>query len=133
MQMILTFSLILRRIFPVFFQHLNPTRDAQELNLMLLRVAGSWRSCVDSPLPIRWTNSGNKYLGVWIDNASTAEQEKLQAMLLDKVTKALDAWKPSLTSMSLRGRVLAVNQFVAPKIWQLLQVQTPSPRVIKRL
>jgi exonuclease III len=94
---------------------------------------GKWRGRNDKPLGFSWTDKSLKVLGVVLhnnnDEGDTMNNEALAKKLEDTIVK----WKPRIGSMSYRGRVLAINQFIAPKMWHILQVYTPPRPILRKL
>jgi hypothetical protein len=74
-----------------------------------------------------------KSLGVWIGNDKKEEEDMVTRMLNEKIDDAILRWKPKAAPLSLRGRVIAANKFIAPRLWHILQCHSPSKVVVQRL
>ena len=94
--------------------------------------AGSWAGRQDTPLDFRWSSEGGKFLGVAMGNTPGATTEGLEEMRR-KFSAAILRWRGRAASMSLRGRVIVANQFLAPRLWYTLQVVAPPPALVHRL
>ena len=111
------------------------THSGAKLNMSKSRGlwVGPWQSRDDDPLGLQWSKNGFKCLGAWIDVNPERQKEILDTEIRERITKAIRRWTPIAGPMSLRGRVLVCNQFIAPTIWHILHSYSPSENTIRRL
>jgi exonuclease III len=115
--------------------HVYARISGAKLNLKKSRGlwVGAWRTRPDRPLGIAWSVTGFKCLGIWLDVDPHEEERIVEADILKRFMEAINKWKQRVGPMSLRGRVLVCNQFVAPRIWHILQSYTPKPTTVRKL
>lgn len=94
--------------------------------------AGSWIGRQDTPLGFAWSSEGAKVLGVVLGNTPGVVAGSLDD-LHAKFLAAVQRWRFRASAMSLRGRVLVANQFLAPRLWYTFQIIPPPPAFINRL
>lgn len=94
--------------------------------------AGSWVERDDVPLGFQWSSEGAKFLGIILGNNPMITTRNLDK-LTTTVTDGINRWRHRASAMSLRGRVLIVNQFIAPRLWYILQIIPPPPALVTRL
>ena len=94
--------------------------------------AGSWTGRSDRPLGFVWSATGSKFLGITLGNTPAVVATGFDS-LHERFTAALRRWRHRGSAMSLRGRVLVANQFIAPRLWYTFQVLPPPPELLNRL
>lgn len=94
--------------------------------------SGSWIGRVDEPLGFKWSSEGGKYLGVMLGNVPAVTSQGFVKLQVN-TTQILDRWRHRASAMSLRGRVLIINQFVAPRLWYTFQIIPPPAALLSRL
>lgn len=122
-----------RKIIPTFTRYAKPSGAVLNADKSRGLWAGGWKNRTDNPLSFQWNNVGDKFLGVWIGNDLIHETQIISQQLQDKLEHALTTWLPRAAPLSLRGRVLILNQFIAPKLWHILQCHSPPQQIVKRL
>lgn len=93
---------------------------------------GKWKQRKDTPLGFTWSNEGNRFLGVNLGNDPNTHKltfERLHTIF----TASVKRWRFRAGAMSLRGRVLVANQYIAPRLWFVFQVLPPPPTLVARL
>lgn len=94
--------------------------------------SGTWINRKDEPIGFRWSSDGGKFLGVMLGN-ETAFTAKGFAKLEENLTLNIRHWRHRAAAMSLRGRVLVANQFLAPRLWYMFQVVPPPKELVNKL
>ena len=90
---------------------------------------GSWRHRTDSPLGFTWTNTGLKFLGVFLGNTAEFELHNWEDTL-KTVKSKINIWKPLFPFISLKGRILIINCLTASKLWHKMQILSPPKNII---
>lgn len=93
---------------------------------------GAWKDREDSPLGINFNSDGLKMLGVFIGNNSEFE-DKNWDNIESMINKKIDSWKGLAPILSIRGRILIVNQLAASKIMYKIPVLTPPKDLLVSL
>jgi hypothetical protein len=118
------------QIFDIYSQHSGARLNLGKCHGLWV---GRWRGRTDKPLGIRWSADGFRCLGIWLDVDRRSEDAIIEREMFSRISQAISRWKLRVGPMSLRGRVLACNQFIAPKIWHLLQSYTPEDATVRKL
>ena len=93
---------------------------------------GSWRERKDSPLGLKWSNKGIKYLGVFLGNTVDFEKKSFSS-IKNEIETVLKKWKHLAPILSCRGRVLIVNNLCASMLWHKVICMTIDDSVIKEI
>ena len=93
---------------------------------------GSWRDRKDSPLGLKWTNKGIKYLGVFLGNTVDFEKKSFSS-IKNEIETVLKKWKHLAPILSYRGRVLIVNNLCASMLWHKVICMTIDDSLIKEI
>lgn len=86
-------------------------------------LLGAWRDRVDAPVPIEWSSTKLKVLGVFIgnDNVDTANGRPR----IEAVENCLSSWRSR--SLSFSGKALVINTLALSRIWYVSSlVHMPS-------
>lgn len=84
--------------------------------------AGSWKGRQDTPLDFKWTSQNIKVLGITFSHDIQNDTETAFQNLVTKLNSAFQKWKNCAPELSLLGKRMVVNQFIAPKLWYPMQV-----------
>ena len=85
---------------------------------------GRWRNRNNTPLDIKWTNSGLKLLGVYLGNSKECVN-KNWTELVQKIESKFDFWNRFASTMSYRGRTIVINQLISSKLVYCFTSLTP--------
>ena len=90
---------------------------------------GAWRNRVDAPVPIEWSSSKLKILGVFIgnDNVDTANWRPR----IEAVENCLSSWRSR--SLSYSGKALVINALALSRIWYVASLVHMPPWVLAKL
>ncbi|KAG8234235.1 hypothetical protein J437_LFUL007741 [Ladona fulva] len=121
------------KILPIFHEYSRPSGACLNPTKSNGLWVGPWKNRPDKPLGFLWSSEGTKFLGVWVQNNTEVEKHLMDTELERRLRQGILSWKPRSGPMSIRGRVLIVNQFIAPEVWHLLQVYTPRANIVRRL
>lgn len=83
---------------------------------------GAWRGRLDAPVPIAWTSSRLKVLGVIIGNGDVDEANWRPR--IEAVEKCLSSWRSR--SLSYGGKALVINALALSRIWYVASL-VPMP------
>jgi len=95
---------------------------------------GNWRTNIDRPKSLNWTNSMIKNLGVWVGNDRKEIANISFNEIMDKIKDKLKFWGGK--GISLKGKVRVINTFILPKLWYACEIHNIPPTVkndLKRL
>lgn len=84
--------------------------------------AGSWKGREDTPLSFKWTSQNIKVLGITFSHDIQNDTEFAFKNLITKLSSCFQKWKNCAPELSLLGKRMVVNQFIAPKLWYPMQV-----------
>jgi hypothetical protein len=87
---------------------------------------------IDQPLVFRWTNQGEKYLGVYLRNF-TAWQEQNWTQLEIKVQAIQTKWEKIPQTTSYQDRKQILNQLVGAKLTHVIAVLTPPATFLDKM
>ena len=95
-------------------------------------AVGEWRG----GLPVfskdlKWIKDGFKYLGIYLGKKSV--MEKNWETVTEKIEGKLSKWRWLLPLMSMRGRVLVLNNLVASQLWHRLSCVDPPPNLLAEI
>ena len=95
-------------------------------------AVGDWRG----GLPVfsqdlKWRKDGFKYLGIYVGTKRVVE--KNWETVTEKIEKKLSKWRWLLPQMSMRGRVLVLNNLVASQLWHRLTCVDPPSNLLANL
>ena len=90
---------------------------------------GAWRDRVDAPVPIEWSSSKLKILGVFIgnDNVDAANWRPR----IEAVENCLSSWRSR--SLSYCGKALVINALALSRIWYVASLVHMPPWVLGEL
>ena len=90
---------------------------------------GAWRDRVDAPVPIEWSSSKLKILGVFIgnDNVDAANWRPR----IEAVENCLSTWRSR--SLSYCGKALVINALALSRIWYVASLVHMPPWVLGEL
>lgn len=91
---------------------------------------GPWKTRIDRPLGIRWTNMNIKYLGLHIGEGA---HELNNVAVENKLNSCINAFGATLIKLSLRTRSIVLNYLVASSIWHILKAHTPNEAFLKSM
>lgn len=94
---------------------------------------GGLKGSTATPMGIPWTSGEVKILGVIFKNGKDVVDDRILDSIFKKLQSAAEKWKHMLPSLSWRGRVIAINQFLAPKLWYSLQVLPIPQAFLKKI
>uniref|UniRef100_A0A672IAI4 Reverse transcriptase domain-containing protein n=1 Tax=Salarias fasciatus TaxID=181472 RepID=A0A672IAI4_SALFA len=83
------------------------------------------------PQNLTWRREGLKYLGIYVGKEHFVQ--KNWETVLEKVEAKLSKWRWLLPKMSLRGRVLVLNNLVASQLWHRLTSADPPPGLLAQI
>ena len=94
-------------------------------------LSGSMRNriALTSDVQIKWTSDKIKVLGLWVGNSDTDREN--WSNKIEKFCKTLKTW--SRRDLSLRGKVVVVNQLSASALWYIASVIVMPSWVVKSL
>ena len=70
-------------------QSLALYESSSRAKVNLSKSVGSWKERKESPLGLKWTNKGIKYLGVFLGNSMEFEQKLFSSILRIHVTSPI--------------------------------------------
>ncbi|KAI4903179.1 hypothetical protein NFI96_002750, partial [Prochilodus magdalenae] len=95
-------------------------------------AVGKWASGLPSlPAGVSWKRDGIKYLGVYLGDGATRQRN--WDGVVEKMEGRLARWKWIRPQMSLRGRVLVINNLAASVLWHRLSCVDPPVGLLARL
>ncbi|KAI4876819.1 hypothetical protein NFI96_007221, partial [Prochilodus magdalenae] len=95
-------------------------------------AVGKWASGLPSlPAGVSWKRDGIKYLGVFLGDEATRQRN--WDGVVEKMEGRLARWKWIRPQMSLRGRVLVINNLAASVLWHRLSCVDPPVGLLARL
>ena len=74
---------------------------------------GSWKQRIDEPFNLDWKNSKVKYLGIWVGNEDTTNENFIEQQ--SKVKNKLNFWKRG--RLSLIRKIKVLNTFILSRLW----------------
>ena len=83
------------------------------------------------PGGLMWRKGGLKYLGIHVGDESSIS--KNWENTLEKVEGRLRKWKWILPKLSLKGRILIINNLVSSMLWHRLACSDPPANLLPRL
>ena len=90
---------------------------------------GSWRGRLDAPVPIKWTTTIIKVLGVYLGNGNLEEENWLPG--INAVEKCLNSWRSR--SLSYSGKALIVNALALSRVWHIASLISMPDWVASKL
>jgi hypothetical protein len=94
--------------------------------------AGRWKNRIDQPLGFRWTNQGERHLGVYLGNP-TAWQQQNWTQLEIKVQGILTKLEKFPQATSYQDRKQILNQLVGAKLTHAITVLTPPATFLDKM
>ena len=95
-------------------------------------AVGEWRGGLPVlPRNLEWKRGGLKYLGVFLGADHIVK--KNWETVIENVEGKLKKWKWLLPQMSLRGRVLVLNNLVASQLWHRLTCVDPPSGLLAEI
>lgn len=96
-------------------------------------LLGRARQNYEKPCNITWSSGPIKILGITFNNGENIlDSDNLENMYRSLAVK-VDKWKNIFPSSPWRGRVMVINQFIAPKLWYALKILPVTETYIKRI
>lgn len=97
--------------------------------LYLSKCEGPWHSCIDAPVPIKWSSGMAKVLGVFLGHGDTSAAN--WDPRVSAVKRCLDAWRAR--SLSYSGRAMALHASVLSRVWYTAALVPMPPSVLSEL
>lgn len=94
---------------------------------------GGLKGSTGAPFEMFWSSGPIKILGVEFRNDVKVVDPGSLDRLCNSLESVIKRWKGTFPSLTWRGRVIAINQFIAPKLWHSLQVLPVSDEFLKRV
>ena len=128
-----TIAILQNRCFKEVFKELEFYEQATGAKINMKKTKGlwlgSWKSRKDSPVPITFTNTNVKTLGIYVGNADPASQTFEE--IATKMNKTLNYWKPFRLNKFAKARVIEI--FHASKLWYAANFYPIPADILKRL
>lgn len=93
---------------------------------------GSWKNRTDRPLQFKYNNLGSKYLGVYLGNDKTYEDQNWN-QLITKIQAILNRWSQYVKLTSFQGRRIVCNQLIGSLLIHTANILQPSRIVISQI
>jgi exonuclease III len=93
---------------------------------------GRWKSRTDQPSGFKWNNQGEKYLGIYLGNTQTWQQQNWSE-LESRIRKTLSQWTKRAHTTSLQERKYIINHLVCAKLVHTIKILTPTPLFLRTM
>jgi len=80
---------------------------------------GKWKDREDNPLNLKWSNTEEKNLGVYIGNNRENAALITFCEIKEKMKKKISYWNSKY--LSIKGKIKVINTFILPLLWYPLE------------